>query len=141
MPESSGAETSGASAAGGADEVRGPIGEIPHAIATAMAVDPAHRHSALGNVIRGSLGNLIEWYDWYVYSAFSVYFATAFFPAEDPTVELLQAMAVFSLGFIMRPIGGWFFGRFADRHGRRAGLTLSVSLMAAGSPILTVTPS
>lgn len=98
-------------------------------------------HSAISNVIRGSLGNLIEWYDWYIYSAFSVYFAKAFFPSDNPTVELLQAMAVFSLGFIMRPIGGWFFGRFADRHGRRAGLTLSITLMAAGSLIITCTPT
>ncbi|WP_036961153.1 MFS transporter [Pseudoclavibacter soli] len=99
------------------------------------------RHpSVAGNVIRGSLGNLIEWYDWYIYTAFSVYFSASFFPDSDPTVELLQTMAVFSLGFIMRPIGGWFFGRYADRHGRRSALTLSVVLMAGGSLIITITP-
>jgi MHS family alpha-ketoglutarate permease-like MFS transporter len=122
-------------------EVVGPVGEVPDAVAHAVEDGGGKRHSAINNVIRGSLGNLIEWYDWYIYSAFSVYFASAFFPSNNPTVELLQAMAVFSLGFIMRPIGGWFFGRFADRHGRRAGLTLSITMMAAGSLIITFTPT
>ncbi|MBS7455541.1 MFS transporter [Coralloluteibacterium stylophorae] len=93
-----------------------------------------------GNVVRGSLGNLIEWYDWYAYSAFAVYFARSFF-AEDDSSRLLETFAVFSVGFLMRPIGGWFFGRFADRHGRRAALTLSVLMMGAGSLIITFAPT
>ncbi|SMQ14313.1 MFS transporter, MHS family, alpha-ketoglutarate permease [Streptomyces sp. Ag82_O1-12] len=95
----------------------------------------------VSNILRGSIGNLIEWYDWYAYTAFSVYFASVFFPAGDQTAQLLNTAAVFAVGFLMRPIGGWVLGRYADRHGRRAALTLSVTLMAAGSLIVALTPS
>ncbi|MFD4442102.1 MFS transporter [Nocardia sp. NPDC058519] len=95
----------------------------------------------VANVLRGSIGNLVEWYDWYVYAAFSVYFAKAFFPDGDPTAQLLSTAAVFAVGFIMRPIGGWALGRYADRFGRRSALTLSVTVMAAGSLMIAVTPS
>ncbi len=94
----------------------------------------------LRNIIGGSAGNLVEWYDWYVYSAFTLYFAPVFFPADDPTAQLLSAAAVFAVGFIMRPIGAWLMGIYADRRGRKAGLTLSVSLMCGGSLLIAVTP-
>ncbi|MFM9442856.1 MFS transporter [Streptomyces acidiscabies] len=93
------------------------------------------------NIVRGSVGNLIEWYDWYAYTAFSVYFAAAFFPSGDQTAQLLNTAAVFAVGFLMRPIGGWVLGRYADRRGRRSALTLSVTLMAVGSLIVALTPS
>lgn len=89
--------------------------------------------SVAGNVIRGSLGNLIEWYDWYAYAAFSIYFASVFFPSGNPTAQLLNTAGIFAVGFLVRPLGGWMFGRYADRFGRRAALTLSVTLMGAGS--------
>ncbi|WP_030471457.1 MFS transporter [Lentzea aerocolonigenes] len=95
----------------------------------------------VANVLRGSVGNLIEWYDWYAYTAFSIYFAAAFFPKGDQTAQLLNTAAVFAVGFLMRPLGGWLLGRYADRHGRRAALTLSVTLMALGSLIIALTPS
>ncbi|TKD51233.1 MFS transporter [Sphingomonas baiyangensis] len=95
----------------------------------------------LRSILGGSAGNLVEWYDWYAYAAFTLYFAPRFFPGDDPTVELLQAAAVFALGFFMRPIGGWLMGVYSDRHGRKAGLTLSVTLMCAGSLLIAVTPS
>ena len=95
----------------------------------------------VANVLRGSIGNLVEWYDWYVYAAFSVYFAKAFFPEGDPTAQLLSTAAVFAVGFLMRPLGGWALGRYADRFGRRSALTLSVTVMAAGSLVIAVTPS
>jgi MHS family alpha-ketoglutarate permease-like MFS transporter len=94
----------------------------------------------LKSIFGGSVGNLVEWYDWYVYSAFSLYFASAFFPAGDRTAQLLNAAAIFAVGFIVRPIGGWLMGRYADRHGRRAALTLSVMLMCAGSLLIALTP-
>ncbi|WP_227998533.1 MFS transporter [Nocardia australiensis] len=100
----------------------------------------AGERRVIANVMRGSLGNLIEWYDWYVYAAFSVYFAKTFFPSGDSTAQLLQSSMVFALGFLMRPIGGWLLGRYADKAGRRAALTLSVTVMAAGSLIIAVTP-
>ena len=96
--------------------------------------------SVAGNVIRGSLGNLIEWYDWYAYAAFSVYFASAFFPSGDTTAQLLNTAGVFAVGFLMRPVGGWLFGWYADKYGRRASLTLSVSLMGGGSLVIALTP-
>jgi MHS family alpha-ketoglutarate permease-like MFS transporter len=94
----------------------------------------------IGNVIKGSLGNLIEWYDWYTYAAFSVYFAATFFPRGSATAQLLNAAAIFAVGFLMRPLGGWLFGRFADRFGRRVALTTSVTLMALGSLLIALTP-
>ncbi len=95
----------------------------------------------LRSIIGGSIGNLVEWYDWYVYSAFSLYFAQAFFPPASPTAQLLNAAAVFAIGFFMRPIGGWLLGRYADKHGRRAALSLSVLLMCGGSLLIALTPS
>ena len=106
---------------------------------TAIVV-PSTSHR-LRSIIGGSVGNLVEWYDWYVYSAFSLYFAKAFFPPANQTVQLLNAAAVFAVGFLMRPIGGWLMGRYADRHGRRAALTTSVLLMCAGSLLIAITPS
>ncbi|WP_024804924.1 MFS transporter [Nocardia sp. BMG51109] len=94
----------------------------------------------VANVLRGSIGNLIEWYDWYVYAAFSVYFAHTFFPQGDATAQLLSTAAVFAVGFLMRPLGGWALGRYADRFGRRSALTLSVTVMAAGSLLIACTP-
>jgi MHS family alpha-ketoglutarate permease-like MFS transporter len=101
---------------------------------------PARPHR-LRSILGGSAGNLVEWYDWYAYSAFTLYFAHAFFPAEDRTAQLLSAAAVFAVGFLMRPIGGWLMGVYADRKGRKAGLTLSVSLMCTGSLAIALTPT
>ncbi len=84
---------------------------------------------------------MIEWYDWYVYAAFAIYFSPSFFPSHDPTSELLDAAAVFALGFLMRPIGSLVMGRYADRHGRRAGLTLSILIMASGSLLIALLPN
>ncbi len=92
-------------------------------------------------VIGGSTGNLVEWYDWYAYSAFTLYFVQHFFPSEDRTAQLLSAAGIFAVGFLMRPIGAWLMGVYADRHGRKSGLTLSVALMCAGSLLIAVTPS
>jgi len=96
--------------------------------------------SVAGNVIRGSLGNLIEWYDWYAYAAFSIYFASVFFPSGDSTAQLLNTAGIFAVGFLMRPLGGWLFGWYADRFGRRASLTLSVTVMGVGSLAIALTP-
>ncbi len=66
----------------------------------------------------GSVGNLVEWYDFYAYTAFALYFAGAFFPQTDPVVQQLNAAVVFAATFLMRPLGGWLFGYLADRYGR-----------------------
>jgi len=95
----------------------------------------------LRSIVGGSVGNLVEWYDWYVYSAFSLYFARSFFPPASQTAQLLNAAAVFAVGFLMRPVGGWLMGRYADRHGRRAALSASVLLMSVGSLVIAATPT
>src|SRR6185436_14681980 len=81
----------------------------------------------------GSAGNLVEWYDWFAYSAFATYFAHTFFPSGDTTAQLLKTAAVFAVGFLMRPVGAWLMGLYADRVGRKAALTLSVAVMSVGS--------
>lgn len=91
-------------------------------------------------IITGSAGNLVEWYDWYAYAAFALYFAQVFFPEGNETVQLLNTAAIFAVGFLMRPIGGWLFGRIADRKGRKAAMTLSVLLMSLGSLMIALTP-
>jgi MHS family alpha-ketoglutarate permease-like MFS transporter len=93
------------------------------------------------SIVGGSLGNLVEWYDWYVYSAFSLYFADSFFPSDNQVAQLLYAAGVFALGFLMRPIGGWVMGTYADRKGRKAALTASVMLMSIGSLMIAVVPA
>ena len=103
-----------------------------------MSTPPVTR---LGAILSGSVGNLVEWYDWYAYSATALYFAPVFFPHGDRTAQLLQTAAVFAIGFFARPIGAWIMGRYADRAGRKAALTLSVAMMCAGSLVIAVTPS
>jgi MFS transporter, MHS family, alpha-ketoglutarate permease len=98
------------------------------------------RVQRLRAIVGGSTGNLVEWFDWYVYAAFSLYFAPHFFPAGDRTAQLLSTAAVFAVGFVMRPVGAWIMGNYADQHGRKAGLTLSVTLMCAGSALIALCP-
>ncbi|HQX24187.1 MAG TPA: MFS transporter, partial [Pseudomonadota bacterium] len=101
------------------------------------ALSPAAR---LRSIVSGSIGNLIEWYDWYAYAAFALYFAPAFFPEGDLTAQLLSTAAVFAVGFLVRPLGGWLLGAYADRHGRKAALVLSVLMMCGGSLLIAITP-
>ena len=93
------------------------------------------------NILGGSAGNLVEWFDWYVYSAFALYFAPVFFPKGDATAQLLNTAAIFAVGFVMRPVGAWIMGIYADHRGRKAGLTLSVTLMCIGSLLIAVAPT
>ncbi len=94
----------------------------------------------IGAVLGGSAGNLVEWFDWYTYSATALYFAPVFFPKGDQTAQLLQTAAIFAVGFFARPVGAWLMGRYADRVGRKAALTLSVTLMCGGSLVIAITP-
>ncbi|MBI6955576.1 MHS family dicarboxylic acid transporter PcaT-like MFS transporter [Pseudomonas sp. TE6288] len=92
-------------------------------------------------IVGASSGNLVEWFDFYVYAFCAIYFAPAFFPSDDPTVQLLNTAGVFAAGFLMRPIGGWIFGRLADRHGRKNSLMISVLMMCGGSLIIACLPT
>ena len=77
-------------------------------------------------IVGGSIGNLVEWYDWYAYAAFAIYFSSSFFPAGDQTAQLLNTAGIFAVGFLMRPVGGWLFGTIADKIGRKRAMKLSV---------------
>ena len=104
-------------------------------------LDLADARRRLKAIFIGSVGNLVEWYDFYAYAAFALYFAHLFFPNSDPVVAQLNAAVLFAAGFIVRPFGGWLFGHLADRYGRRVSLMLSVTLMCFGSLMIAVTPT
>src|SRR5437764_4752110 len=104
-------------------------------------LDLADMRRRIKAIFIGSVGNLVEWYDFYAYAAFALYFAGAFFPNSDPVVQQLNAAVLFAAGFIVRPVGGWMFGYLADHYGRRGALMLSVTLMCFGSLMIAVTPT
>lgn len=108
-------------------------------MSTTTATSPTIRRS-ISNTLKGSAGNLVEWYDVYVYSVFASYFEMQFFPADEKN-STVYVWAIFAVTFLMRPLGSWFFGRFADRHGRRLSLTVSVSMMAACSMLIALSPT
>ncbi|GGO97869.1 MFS transporter [Wenjunlia tyrosinilytica] len=99
---------------------------------------PQSRRLAL---VGGSLGNLVEWYDWFVYASFAIYFADSFFPDSDPTTRLMNTAGIFAVGFLMRPVGGWVLGRAADRHGRKSALTLTVTMMSVAALLIATAPT
>jgi MHS family alpha-ketoglutarate permease-like MFS transporter len=113
-----------------------------HYAAEVMQADArADMRRLIRAIFIGSIGNLVEWYDFYAYTAFALYFAAAFFPGGDPVVQQLNAALLFALGFIARPIGGWLFGHLGDHYGRKNALMLSVLLMCLGSLVIAVTPT
>ncbi|MFF0472989.1 MFS transporter [Streptomyces sp. NPDC004284] len=89
----------------------------------------------------GSAGNMVEWFDWFVYASFAPYFAGAFFPEGDDTAKLMNTAGIFAVGFFMRPVGGWLLGRVGDRKGRKAALTLTVTLMSASAVLIAIAPT
>jgi len=111
------------------------------AAAKGAPLDAADMRRRIKSIFIGSIGNLVEWYDFYAYAAFALYFAHLFFPGDDIVVQQLSAALLFSLGFIVRPLGGMLFGHLADHYGRRTALTLSVLLMCFGSLMIAVTPT
>lgn len=113
-------------------EMTGPAG---------AGIDFADVRRRLKAILIGSIGNLVEWYDFYAYAAFALYFAAAFFPNTDPVVQQLNAALLFAAGFIVRPLGGWIFGHVADRYGRRNSLMYSVLFMCFGSLMVAATPT
>lgn len=93
------------------------------------------------SIFGGSIGNLIEWYDFYIYNFFALYFAKSFFPNSNPTAQLLNTFGIYAVGFLIRPVGGWLLGVYADRAGRRAALSLSVTVMCLGSLMIALAPT
>jgi metabolite-proton symporter len=103
-----------------------------------LEMEPRQRILA---IVGASSGNLVEWFDFYIYSFCAIYFAPAFFPSGNPTTQLLNTAGVFAAGFLMRPIGGFLFGRVADKHGRRTAMMISVLMMCGGSLLIAVLPT
>jgi MHS family alpha-ketoglutarate permease-like MFS transporter len=101
-------------------------------------ITPARR---LQNILGGSAGSFVEWFDWFAYASFAIYFSRAFFPNGTQTVQLLNTAFVFAGGFVARPLGAWLLGVYADRAGRRAALTLSVAMMCGGSLLIALIPT
>ncbi|WP_329955497.1 MFS family transporter [Dyella choica] len=99
------------------------------------------RNKRIFAIIGASSGNLVEWFDFYVYAFCAIYFAQAFFPSHDQTVQLLNTAGVFASGFLMRPVGGWLFGRVADKQGRKSAMMISVLMMCAGSLLIACLPT
>lgn len=111
---------------------------------TALSGEPMYFDTMgrrLKAIFIGSIGNLVEWYDFYAYAAFALYFAKSFFPEGDEVAQQLSAAMLFAFGFLVRPLGGWLFGWMADHVGRRVSLTVSVLLMCLGSLIIAITPT
>ena len=97
------------------------------------ALTAAESRHRIFSIIGSASGNLVEWYDFYVYAFTALYFAAEFFPKGDATSQLLNTAAIFAAGFLMRPIGSWVFGTIADRYGRKTSMILSVLVMCVGS--------
>jgi len=117
--------------------------ETTSAIEDGNTVDPAvqDKKKRIFAIVGASSGNLVEWFDFYVYSFCSIFFAASFFPAGNSTTQLLQTAGVFAAGFFMRPIGGWLFGYIADKHGRKNSMLISVCMMCAGSLVIACLPT
>ena len=92
-------------------------------------------------VVAAVIGNLLEFFDFTVYSFFALTIAKLFFPSHDPIVSTLLALSAFAIGFVARPVGGFVLGHYADKHGRRAALTLTIFLMAVGSAAIGLAPT
>jgi MHS family alpha-ketoglutarate permease-like MFS transporter len=101
----------------------------------------AEKRRRIFAIMAASSGNLVEWFDFYIYSFTTIYFAPSFFPKQDETVQYLYSAAVFAIGFLMRPIGGWIFGKIADRRGRKTSLVISVVMMCGGSLLIAILPT
>ncbi len=92
-------------------------------------------------IVAGSIGNAVEWVDWALYATLAPVFAGQFFGSDDPAVNLLSTLAIFAVGFVMRPIGGAVLGAYADRRGRKKGLTLTIGMMAGASIVIGLVPT
>lgn len=110
------------------------------AVGTGTTLVDTQGHRAR-DLIAVNAGNTLEWYDWTIYTIFAPYFASQFFRSDDSVSALLATLAVFAVGFITRPLGGWLFGRYADRRGRKTALTLAMAIVAIGSLVIAVSPT
>jgi MFS transporter, MHS family, alpha-ketoglutarate permease len=109
---------------------------------TTAAVSAEQAESRSTRTVFGiGVGNALEWFDWAIYASFAPFFAGQIFDNKDPVSAMLATLAVFAVGFVARPVGGFFFGWLADRKGRKFAMTLSVGLASLGSLMLALTPT
>ena len=101
----------------------------------------AARQNPIKSIVAASAGNLVEWFDFYVYAFTALYFSSAFFPGGNPTAQLMKTSGVYALGFFARPLGSWIFGRLADRTGRRHSMVYAMLLMSFGSLMIACLPT
>ncbi|EXB48007.1 MFS transporter [Acinetobacter sp. 1000160] len=100
------------------------------------------RRSRIKGIVGAASGNLVEWFDFYIYAVFAAYFTHALTaPDMDPTTKAIYVWGVFAASFFMRPIGSWLFGRIADRHGRKQSMVISICLMALSSFLFAALPT
>jgi MHS family proline/betaine transporter-like MFS transporter len=92
-------------------------------------------------IAAGTIGNVLEWYDFAIYGYFAVSIGRNFFPGSDPVAQVLAAFGVFAVGYVMRPLGGLLTGFIADRYGRRTALTYSVAAMALPTFLVGALPN
>ncbi|MGY1600876.1 MFS transporter [Geodermatophilus sp. SYSU D00815] len=108
---------------------------------TGSATGTEQHRLPVRTLVSASIGNAVEWFDWTVYATFVVYFSTQFFPETNEALALIGATSTYALAFFFRPLGGWLLGRFADLRGRKAGMLLTILLMAGGSLVIAVLPT
>lgn len=101
----------------------------------------ARKSASIRGLIGACSGNLVEWFDFFVYAYTAIYFASSFFPSGNQTSQLLATAGIFAVGFFMRPIGGWLFGWIADTRGRKTSMIISVIIMSLGSFMIAVLPT
>src|SRR6202050_4219242 len=110
------------------------------AIDAAVGSTTATQPSLTGVIVAATIGNVLEWFDFLVYGFFAVTISEVFFPSDNPTISLLLTFSAFGLAYVVRPLGAVIVGGYTDKHGRKAGLTLSIGLMMIGTILMLVTP-
>ncbi|PAF44992.1 MFS transporter [Helicobacter sp. 11S02629-2] len=103
--------------------------------------EPIGKKTRFTSMLAASSGNLVEWYDFYIYAFSATYFISSFSASNDPTIELIAAFGIFALGFFMRPIGSYLFGALGDKIGRKKSMVYSVLLMAISSLLIAILPT
>lgn len=104
-------------------------------------LSPSDRRTKIWSVVRVSSGNFLEMYDFMVFGYYASSIGAAFFPAGNPFLSLMLSLMTFGAGFLMRPLGAIMLGAYADKHGRRAGLLVTLSLMSMGIFSIACMPS
>ena len=108
---------------------------------TTASTTPATRTSTRKTIIGTGIGNAVEWYDWAIYATFTPFIASQLFSKSDPASAVLSTLAIFAVGFVARPFGGFLFGWIGDRIGRKASMTLAVGLASVGSLMIGIAPT